>query len=52
VSRHQGIWSLGLLLTIGASASLAAALVLLPVLIRFLAREVTWGASRVSSAGT
>ncbi len=34
VAHHQGIWSLGLLLTIGASASLASALIVLPVLIR------------------
>jgi len=34
VAHHQGIWSLGLLLTIGACASLASSLLVLPVLIR------------------
>ncbi len=38
VAHHQGIWTLGLLLTIGASASLAAALIVLPVLIRLFAQ--------------
>ena len=33
VAHHQGIWSLGLLLTIGTCASLAASLLVLPVLI-------------------
>ena len=40
VARHQGIFGLGLLLTLGASASLVAALVVLPVLLRlFFARS-------------
>ena len=34
VAHHQGIWSLGLLLTCGSLASLIAALVVLPVLMR------------------
>ena len=34
VARHQGIFSLGLLLTIGAVAGLAAALIVLPPLLR------------------
>ena len=34
VAQHQGIFSLGLLLTIGASASLVSSLIVLPVLIR------------------
>jgi uncharacterized protein len=34
VAHHQGIWSLGLLLTCGSLTSLVAALVVLPVLIR------------------
>jgi hypothetical protein len=34
VARHQGIFSLGLLLTLGAVAGLAAALVVLPALLR------------------
>jgi hopanoid biosynthesis associated RND transporter like protein HpnN len=39
VASHQGIFGLGLLLTIGASASLAASLVVLPVLIRLFGRK-------------
>ena len=33
VARHQGIWSLGMLLTLGALAGLGAALVVLPALL-------------------
>lgn len=33
VARHQGIWSLGLLLTLGSCAGLAAALLVLPALL-------------------
>jgi predicted RND superfamily exporter protein len=36
IARHQGIFGLGLLLTVGATASLAASLVVLPVLLRLL----------------
>jgi uncharacterized protein len=36
VAQHRGIWSLGLLLTIGSATSLVASLVVLPVLIRLL----------------
>lgn len=36
VAHHRGIWSLGLLLTIGSGTSLVASLVVLPVLIRLL----------------
>ena len=36
VAHHRGMWSLGLLLTLGSVTSLAAALVVLPVLIRLL----------------
>jgi predicted RND superfamily exporter protein len=38
VAGHRGIWSLGLLLTIGTTASLVASLVVLPVVIRLLTR--------------
>ncbi|MFQ5520971.1 MAG: MMPL family transporter, partial [Candidatus Methylomirabilia bacterium] len=38
VAHHQGIFGLGLLLTIGASTSLAASLIVLPVLIRLVGR--------------
>jgi hypothetical protein len=34
VARHQGIFGLGLILTVGATASLVSALVVLPVLLR------------------
>jgi predicted RND superfamily exporter protein len=36
VARHQGIFGLGLLLTIGTAAALAASLVLLPALLRLV----------------
>jgi len=36
VARHQGIFGLGLILTVGALASLVSALVVLPVLLRLL----------------
>ncbi len=40
VAKHQGIFGLGLLLTIGASASLVASLLVLPVLLQlFVARS-------------
>ena len=39
VAHHRGIWSLGLLLTCGSVASLVAALVVLPVLIRLVGRS-------------
>jgi uncharacterized protein len=39
VAHHRGIWSLGLLLTCGSVASLVAALVVLPVLVRLLGQS-------------
>ena len=46
VARHQGIFSLGLLLTVGAAAGLVASLIVLPVLLRF------WGRTeRASTTG-
>jgi uncharacterized protein len=40
VAKHQGMFGLGLLLALGASASLVASLVVLPVLLQlFLARS-------------
>jgi predicted RND superfamily exporter protein len=41
VARHQGIFGLGLLLTIGTAAALAASLILLPVLLRLTDRGLT-----------
>jgi hypothetical protein len=40
VARHQGIFGLGLLLTIGTAAALASSLVLLPALLSLLDRGV------------
>jgi hypothetical protein len=37
IASHQGIWSLGLLLTIGSVCGLVAALVVLPVALRLVA---------------
>ena len=39
VARHQGIWSLGLLLTLGALAGLVAALAVLPALLAVRSRR-------------
>jgi uncharacterized protein len=41
IARHQGIYSLGLLLTIGAGCGLAASLVVLPVILRLVTRVAT-----------
>ena len=38
VARHQGIFGLGLLLTVGTVVGLASALVVLPVLLRLVER--------------
>ncbi len=40
IADHQGIFGLGLLLTIGASASLVSSLIVLPVLIRHFGHRV------------
>ena len=37
IAHHRGMWSLGLLLTIGSATSLAASLIVLPALIRLFA---------------
>jgi len=39
IAHHRGIFGLGLLLTIGATASLVSSLVVLPVLFRHLGRK-------------
>ena len=36
VAHHRGMWSLGLLLTLGSVTSLVASIVVLPVLMRLL----------------
>ncbi len=48
VSRHQGIYGLGLLLTVGATCALIASLVVLPVVLRLLPRPVAEPAEMVS----
>jgi hypothetical protein len=48
VAQHRGIWSLGLLLTIGAAVSLVAALGVLPALMRIGARRAWNEAAAVS----
>jgi hypothetical protein len=48
VAQHRGIWSLGLLLTIGAAVSLVAALGVLPALMRIGARRARNEAAAVS----
>src|SRR5215468_3966975 len=39
IARHQGIYSLGLLLTLGSACSLVAALVVLPVILRLITKR-------------
>jgi phospholipid transport system substrate-binding protein len=51
IARHQGIFGLGLLLTVGAACSLAASLVVLPLLLRrFDARPAEEAAPAKSAA--
>ena len=50
VTHHQGIWSLGLLLTIGSCASLVAALVVLPALLPLVSRPSARDPARALSA--
>ena len=49
VARHQGIWSLGLLLTLGALAGLVAALAVLPALLAARSRRVEMTASTTTT---
>jgi len=44
ISRHQGIYGLGLLLTVGATCALIASLVVLPVVLRLLPRPAVQAA--------
>jgi uncharacterized protein len=44
ISRHQGIYGLGLLLTVGATCALIASLVVLPVVLRLLPRPAAQAA--------
>ncbi|MDO8479353.1 MAG: MMPL family transporter [Candidatus Rokubacteria bacterium] len=47
IARHQGIFGLGLLLTIGAFCALLASLVVLPVILRLIARPAAATAAPV-----
>jgi predicted RND superfamily exporter protein len=44
ISRHQGIYGLGLLLTVGATCALIASLVVLPVVLGLLPRPAAQAA--------
>jgi hopanoid biosynthesis associated RND transporter like protein HpnN len=48
IATHQGIFGLGLLLTIGSACGLVASLVVLPVLLRLVTREATAQAGDLS----
>ncbi|HEV8438282.1 MAG TPA: MMPL family transporter [Methylomirabilota bacterium] len=50
VAAHQGIFGLGLLLTIGSACGLVASLVVLPVILRLVTREVAAPVRSLSSA--
>ncbi len=47
IASHQGIWSLGLLLTLGSGCGLVASLVVLPVVLRLIARSTAEAAEPV-----
>ncbi len=51
VARHQGIFGLGVLLTVGTAAALAASLLLLPVLLRSLCPVTSAGVRPAGVAG-
>jgi predicted RND superfamily exporter protein len=48
VAHHQGMWSLGLLLTIGSATSLVAALLVLPVLVHIFLQPAATPAAPVT----
>jgi hopanoid biosynthesis associated RND transporter like protein HpnN len=52
ISRHQGIYGLGLLLTVGATCALIASLVVLPVVLRLLPRRAAVPAEAVERSTT
>ena len=41
IARHQGIYSLGLLLTLGSACGVLASLVVLPVILRLITRGMS-----------
>jgi len=51
VARHQGIFGLGLILTVGGLASLVSALVVLPVLLRLLVPAASARRQSLPAAG-
>ena len=46
VANHRGVWSLGLLLVIGSTATLTASLVVLPTLVHFTGQPLRSPADR------
>ena len=48
VAAHQGIFGLGLLLTIGSGCGLVASLVVLPVILRLITREAAAPAAELT----
>ena len=48
IARHQGIYSLGLLLTLGSACGLLASLVVLPVILRLITKRVVTSAPAVA----
>ena len=48
IARHQGIYSLGLLLTLGSACGLFASLVVLPVILRLITKRVVTPAPAVA----
>jgi uncharacterized protein len=52
ISRHQGIYGLGLLLTVGATCALIASLVVLPVVLRLLPHPAAQPAEAVPQPST
>src|SRR5262245_39807987 len=52
IARHQGIYSLGLLLTLGSACGLFAALVVLPVILRLITKRVVEPAASAVTRST
>jgi uncharacterized protein len=49
IARHQGIYSLGLLLTLGSACGLFASLIVLPVILRLITKRVAAPATVVAA---
>ena len=52
IARHQGIYSLGLLLTLGSGCGLLAALVVLPVILRLITKRAVESAAPAVARST